>query len=637
MKHDRMGCRTVSERTTTELKRVGRRLLCTAALLPLFVAVHYLAFWLRFEGQLRPSELKGLAITLPWVISVKLIVFMWFRVYQGLRHYVTFHDLIVLAEAATAAALLITLGDYLLLTNVTVPRSVFLMDWCGTIVAIGGLQSLIRLAHERGRLPFVSSHDTPVFIVGANDTGEALLRTIHRNPKLPYRVIGFVAEEKETIGTRIGGVSVIGTLKDTCRLAEHYGVREVLIAAGELSGKEVRTLLEEGRSHGVAVKVLPSFEQLLGGSVAIRPRDVSIEDLLHRDPVQLNMAELHQWLDGRVLLVTGSAGSIGSEICRQLLHFSPKRLVLVDRSETGQFFLAHELNQLAEGQDIDVCLADISDAVRMEQVFQNYRPDVVFHAAAYKHVPMMEANPGEAIKNIVLATKCVADLAARYDVTSFVMISTDKAVNPTSIMGASKRVAELYVQSLSEISPCRFVTVRFGNVLDSAGSVVPIFREQIARGGPVTVTHPEMVRFFMTIPEASQLVIQAGVMGQGGEIFVLDMGEPIRIVDLAHDIIRLSGLTIHDDIEIKFCGMRPGEKMYEELHGESEKRIFTSHPKIMVAECERYNVFTVRAGIDRLGNLTEASTERIVQELIRVVPEFESARPSAPPRRLLAA
>jgi FlaA1/EpsC-like NDP-sugar epimerase len=347
--------------------------------------------------------------------------------------------------------------------------------------------------------------------------------------------------------------------------------------------------------------------------------------------VRLDQAALHRWIEGGVLLVTGSAGSIGSEICRQLLQFKPRKLVLVDRSETGQFFLERELRRLAPEADIEICLGDVCDGPRMNSIFVKHRPDIVFHAAAYKHVPLMEAHPGEAVKNICIATRMLADLAHQRGVRSFVMISTDKAVNPTSVMGACKRIAELYVQALAEASACRFVTVRFGNVLDSAGSVVPIFRQQIEEGGPVTVTDPEMRRYFMTIPEASQLVIQAGAMGQGGEIFVLDMGQPVRIMDLAEDMIRFSGLEPGRDIDIEITGMRPGEKLYEELHTHSERHRPTAHPKIVVAADRPGDLAELRSALAELGDVTEQPPMLIRERVEQLVPELRRQRDLAGP------
>ena len=624
--------------TRTQYRTHGRRLACAAALLPVFLLVHYAAYWLRFDGQLTRHELNLLASTVLYVGAVKLVIFGWFRVYQSWSRYLTFHDLVTIVQASTVSSLLLSAVDHLALPSLAVPRSIFLMDWAATIVAVGALRSLARLVKERGYLRRPSRGKTPVLIVGANDSGEALLRIIRCSRTLRYRVVGFVADDATRRGDRIGGVPVLGTLEQTCALAELHHVSEVLITAGELSGKQVRLLIEQGQHRGVAVKVLPSYEQLLHGCLDLRPREVMIEDLLHRDPVQLDQQQLRRWTDDRVLMVTGSAGSIGSEICRQLLQFTPGRLVAVDRSENGQFFLHRELQRLAPDHDIEICLADVNDTSRMEQVIQHHRPDIIFHAAAYKHVPLMEAHCGEAMKNIVLMTQSLADLAHENDVKSFVMVSSDKAVNPTSVMGVCKRVAELYVQSLAAHSSCRFVTVRFGNVLDSAGSVVPIFREQIARGGPVTVTHRDMVRYFMTIPEAAQLVIQAGAMGQGGEIFVLDMGNPVRIVDLASDMIQLSGLRVGEDIEIQFVGIRPGEKLYEELHLAGERQLATAHPKITVAESTHVGMEDVSRTIRRLANLTDAPNQYILDELKRGVPEFQLQQPldEVAPLRLVA-
>jgi FlaA1/EpsC-like NDP-sugar epimerase len=375
-----------------------------------------------------------------------------------------------------------------------------------------------------------------------------------------------------------------------------------------------------GREHGFRVKVLPSYEQLLEERVAVHPRAVAIEDLLSRPSVEIDLSAIRDWLAGQVVMVTGSAGSIGSEICRQLLKLGPQRLVLVDRAETGQFFLERELLRLTSKVEVEACLADLTDRERLETLFRETRPDIVFHAAAYKHVPLMESHCGEAVKNIVLATRNVVDLADAHGAKALVMISTDKAVNPTSVMGSCKRLAEQYVQSRSAGSKCRFVTVRFGNVLDSSGSVVPIFREQIARGGPVTVTHAEITRYFMLIPEAAQLVIQAGAMGRGGEVFVLDMGEPVRILDLAHDMIRLSGMRVGDDIEVQIVGLRPGEKLYEELYDAGEVHQRTCHPKIMVAASGQRHVLEVIRDIGRLEGLINEPNDTLKAALREIVP-----------------
>ncbi|MEX0587051.1 MAG: nucleoside-diphosphate sugar epimerase/dehydratase, partial [Pirellulales bacterium] len=463
---------------------------------------------------------------------------------------------------------------------------------------------------------FLSSADE-VPADGASAAGAAHWHEDLDAGRLEQHVRGYFSptDDPRMLGSQIGGVPVVTNLELACEYARLNSIAKILITADALTGRRLRELVESGRERGVGVQVLPSLEQLLTGRVDLRPREVSIEDLLRRDPVQLDLDGLHDWIAGRVVLVTGSAGSIGSEICRQVLRFAPRKLIAVDRSENGQFFLERELQQLAAETQVEICLADVQDGLRLSRLFREHSPEIVFHAAAYKHVPLMESHPGEAVKNICVATRLIADLAHQHDVSSFVLISTDKAVEPSSVMGACKRVGELYVQSLAAHSRCRFVTVRFGNVLDSAGSVVPIFREQIARGGPVTVTHPDMRRYFMTIPEASQLVIQAGAIGKGGEVFVLDMGEPVRIADLAVDLIRHSGLRPGVDIEIEFVGIRPGEKLVEELLCHDEQRLPTIHSKIMVAERRTGDVHKIRQSICRLAELADMSPNDVPGQL----------------------
>ncbi len=620
----------------SELLAVVRQWSGALTFFPVFVGSYYFSYWLRFEGELKPADLRLFWSTVTLVVVVKLVVFSWLRTHQQWKRFVTFYDLLALIRAATSSLLLIVLADRFLLPGSRIPRSVYLLDWGTTIVVLGGFRALLRFIHESSWRLRLTSDKICTFIVGADDAGEALLRAIIRNGKLTYRVVGFIDEDPRRVGIRVCGVPVVGTVDQTCRLAKRYGVREVLIAAGGLSGKEVRKLVDEARRHAVSVKVLPSYEQLITGKMAIQPRPVSIDDLLRRAPVRLDVGQNCRWVAGRVLMVTGSAGSIGSEICRQLLKFSPKRLVLVDRTENGQFFLERELRPLAAGAELEVCIADVLDRRRMRAIFNQHRPEILFHAAAYKHVPLMEANPGEAVKNIVLATRRVADLAAACRVESFVLVSTDKAVNPTSVMGACKRVAELYVQSLADASSCRFVTVRFGNVLDSEGSVVQIFRRQIAAGGPVTVTDRRMQRYFMTIPEAASLVVQAGAVGRSGEILVLDMGNPVRIVDLAVDLIRLSGLEVGEDIDIEVVGLRPGEKLFEELRADGEDCLPTPHPKIVVAGQNARNHQDVAQSIDRLGELADDPPGAILRQLGQIVAEYLAPPPREKPDRRAA-
>lgn len=606
-----------------------RQLFWMVVFLPIFCAIYYLAFWLRFEGSFNTDGVLGengfrmFRSTVLWAVGLKTFTFWSTGVYKIRSRYITTRDVFNLARAATISSAALVMVDYLVFPQFMLPRSVFLIDWGSTILVVCGFCAVIRMIQDSSRILRQQENCKPTFIIGANESGAALLRMIERNKNSCLRVVGFLDDHVSRIGTRINNVPVLGSLQEMCDLAERYEVSEILLPADEFPGKTIRQLVEAGNSADIKVQVLPSYQQLLSGKVEMKPRPVCIEDLLGREPVELDMPNIRNWMDDRVLMVTGSAGSIGSEICRQLLQFSPRKLILVDRSENSQFYLERELHKLGYAGRFDVVIADINDSKRIRAVMQEFQPDILFHAAAYKHVPLMESNPGEAVKNIALATKHLADLAEEFEVDSFVMISSDKAVNPTNVMGANKRIAELYVQSLAARSKCHFVTVRFGNVLGSAGSVVPIFTQQIQNGGPITVTDERMQRFFMTIPEASQLVIQAGAMGRGGEIFVLDMGEPVRITDLAADLVRLSGLKLGEDIEIEFTGLRPGEKLYEELHVDGEKHLPTCHPKIMVAEKVSFSEQFILEAFERLSRLTEQPSPLILAEIQRILPEFQ--------------
>ena len=415
-------------------------------------------------------------------------------------------------------------------------------------------------------------------------------------------------------------------------MAERKHVQRALITIANAPGDKIRRITELCRNAKVEAKIIPGIYEIVGDKVNLsRIREVAIEDLLGREPVQLDEAVVSSAIGARVVLVTGAGGSIGSELCRQLCRFGPERLILVERFENALFEIHRELASAYSHLRIDPVIADVTDAVRMEQIFHDTKPELVIHAAAHKHVPMMEWNPGEAVKNNVGGTRVLADLSDRFGVQRFVLVSTDKAVNPTSVMGATKRVAEIYTQALSRNSPTKFVTVRFGNVLGSAGSVIPIFRDQIAKGGPITVTHPEMRRYFMTIPEASQLVLQAGAMGEGGEIFILDMGEPVKIVDLARDLITLSGLRPEEDIEIRFSGVRAGEKLFEELSTDAEHADKTKHPKVFIGRIKAHAWDAVTIGVETLLDLANSTAhDRIRGAIGELVPEYQSARAMSP-------
>ncbi|QDU87403.1 UDP-N-acetyl-alpha-D-glucosamine C6 dehydratase [Pirellulimonas nuda] len=596
--------------------------LSTLLLYAVLAAVSYAAaFALRFGGVVPPQYVDVLIGSIGLATCAKLAACYWFGLHKGFSRYLSFDDLIVIGKATTLGSIALTFADALLMPLASLPRGVLVIDWGATLMTLGLVRAAPRaLRHFPG---FAAAGRGPrALIVGADDDGEALLRALRGSRTAPRRVVGFLDADPRRQGRRIGGVPVLGAADRLSYWVARLHIEEVLISGG-MNGRDVRMLVDAAEQCGVRVCVLPSYDRLLQGSVAVQPRPVAIEDLLRRDPVQLDQASLHGFVGGQTVLVTGSAGSIGSELCRQLLALGPKRLVLVDRSETGQFFLERELTLGGSGVEVTAMLADMTDVDRLRVVFDQTRPDVVFHAAAYKHVPLMESHPGEGIKNIVLATRNVAELAHEFDCGTLVMISTDKAVNPTSVMGSCKKLAERYVQARAAAGR-RFITVRFGNVLDSAGSVVPIFRQQIAAGGPITITHPDIVRYFMMIPEAAQLVIQAGALGAGGEIFVLDMGEPVRIVDLARDMIHLSGLREGEDIEIEVVGLRPGEKLYEELYGDEETHAPTSHPKIMAAASAAVSLLKVTRDINRLEALANAPADVVRAALGEVVPRLES-------------
>ncbi len=577
-----------------------------------------------------------LALALP----IKLLVFQYTGQYRGSWRYVSLRDLFDVISASLMATFLF-LSAYFILENVwnhffhlrlidssSVPAlrqsSVFALDWAATIVFVSAARVLIRFYFEDLQSGRPGTAVRRVLIVGAGNTGEAVLREILRMGRERFLCVVFLDDTVAHLHGRIHGVEVIGRTHQIRELCLLHTVDEVLIALPHAGPRTIRELVKHCEGMGVRFRTVPAVADLMEGRVQVSQiREVDIADLLGREPVRLDVERIAEQLKGRIALVTGAGGSIGSEMCRQIAAFEPQRLILVERAENNLFEIDRELRRHCPQLDVVACVADIGDHERIRTIFRLHRPAIVFHAAAHKHVPMMEINPGEAIKNNILGTMSVADACAEAGVARMVMISTDKAVNPTSIMGCTKRVAEMYVQLLSDAGPTQFITVRFGNVLGSSGSVVPIFRRQILEGGPVTVTHPDMIRYFMTIEEAAQLVLQAGTMGKGGEIYVLHMGDPVRIVDLARDMITLSGLRPGVDIEIVFSGKRPGEKLYEELLSEGEHVGDTAHPKIGIWKHRTHDREIVLRGIDRLRALADDGGEdKIHTELKRMVPEY---------------
>jgi len=629
--------------------RLRRRIKTLAWLLPMLALSLTGAFLLRFDAQLTSERWQQLLSALPMVLAVKTVVFAFGKLGRIWHAFVSLHDALRLVRAITFATIALASTDYFLNAGQMLPRGVVLIDASLTALLLGGCLTLRRVNRERRerRRYLDGSMRQSVLIAGNAVASEVFLRSLRTGHNPKYKPVGLVTDRHRMLHREVAGVPIVGLVAETAEAAARCNVSTVLLISGALCGSQVRTVLGQCRDAGIEVQVVPDVNRIVDGQVDFQPRQVAIEDLLGRETVSLDSSKLRQWVSGRTVLVTGSCGSIGSELSRQLLALQPARLLLMDRSETGQFFLGRELEAAVGLGAADIIVADATDEQRMESLFEHYQPEIVFHAAAYKHVPLMEQHPGEAVKNIVGATRHLADLAKRNGVETFVMVSTDKAVNPTSVMGCCKRVAELYVQSLNETSShdhatssdepsCRFVTVRFGNVLGSAGSVIPVFRQQIATGGPITITHRDMTRFFMTIPEASQLVIQAGCVGEGGEIFVLDMGEPVRIIDLAADMVRLSGLNLGTDIELKETGLRPGEKLYEELYADNETRRPTKYEKILVAECVTMAPLEILRHVKRLLNRAEQDGALIREDLQMVVPSYQPDGQRTPARTVAA-
>jgi FlaA1/EpsC-like NDP-sugar epimerase len=608
----------------------------------------FLAMLVRFDWEVPSVMFRQLVIVLPYVVVLQYAFLSGFGITRFSWRYISLRDAVrIFGAIASVTALLVALrflsplfvDRFPLARYGIVPLGVLLGDFVLSFIGIAGVRALRRILgehvtskqYEREEAPL-----TPTLLVGAGQGGVLIAQEIARRPDLGILPVAFVDDDPVKQGAVIHGIKVRGTSADLRRLAQRHGAKQALITISNAPGSAIRRIADACKGAGLTVKIVPGAYEIVGGRVNLsRIREVAIEDLLRREPVKLGTESVAGIVCGHSVLVTGAGGSIGSELCRQVAACRPSRLVLVERSENNLFEIHSELCGRFADVEVVPCVADITDVPRITSVFREHRPLVVFHAAAYKHVPMMEWNPAEAVKNNILGTQVVADLADSLAVERFVMISTDKAVNPTSVMGATKRAAELYVQALSRQSATHFVTVRFGNVLGSAGSVIPIFRRQIQDGGPITVTHPDMTRYFMTIPEAVQLVLQAAALSSGGETFILDMGQPVRIIDLAHDLIRLSGLEPDKDIEIRYTGIRPGEKLFEELSTVGEGIQRTTHPKIFTGTYDPPHLPGLRAHLETLGALCKSTNPSgIPRALAQIVPEFgDDSADSEPPSR----
>lgn len=594
------------------------------------------AFWLRFNLARIPSEFLHQALLMVPVVLVGQGIMLWyFGLYRGVWRFASLPDLVRILKASAAGIAITSVTIFVLTRLVFIPRSVFVLDGLLLVLLLGGPRFLYRWTKDRH---LYGKSGKKVLIVGAGRAAEMLVRDLLRDPDHTYQPTGFVDDDPEKHDIDIHGIPVMGTVDEIPAIAADRDVDLILIALPSATPAQMRRIVGTCESTGIHFRTLPRIEDLVTGQVSIRElREVKLDDLLGREAVSLDWQAITRGMRGRIVLVSGGGGSIGSELCRQIARLEPARLVLLEQSEFNLYAIELELRREFPGLPLAVFLGSVTDAVVVEQVFQAHQPNIVFHAAAYKHVPMLEGQVRAAVANNVLGTRCLASVADKHGCDAFVMISTDKAVNPSNVMGATKRVAEIYCQGLDACSNTRFITVRFGNVLGSAGSVIPLFQKQIADGGPVTVTHPQITRYFMTIPEAAQLILQASVIGRGGEIFVLDMGEPVRIAYLAEQLILLSGKKPGEDIEVVYTGLRPGEKLYEELFHEAEQLVDTGHPKIMLARSRPIDVASMEGIFADLTQACDTNSEVRLRELLRaLVPEQlepgSSAEGTAGPR-----
>lgn len=592
---------------------------------------------LRYNFSLSSEDFNNFISTLPLVIAIRLVFFILFRTYSGIIRFTGTQDAIRLFKATGLGSVTILSISLLYFYNspesrVLIPTSVIIIDFVSAVFLLTSFRLAAKILYVQ--ITRSTEEKKRVAIFGAGQAGLITKRTLDQDRSANVKVVAFFDDELSKSGKTVEGVKIFNGGNDLRVILPKYSIDELIISTNSLSLQRKQQIIEECLQHNIKVLNVPPVDKWINGELSFHQlKNVRIEDLIERDTIELDKKVIARQLKGKRVMITGAAGSIGSEIVRQVLPFFPEKILLVDKAETPLYHLENELLEVdksAIGNSIEMFVADVTDKTRMKAIFEAYKPDFIYHAAAYKHVPLMESNPSEAVKTNVLGTKTMADLAVEYGAEKFVFVSTDKAVNPTNIMGASKRIAEIYIQSLNnseQYNYCktRFITTRFGNVLGSNGSVIPRFRKQIEEGGPITVTHPEITRYFMTIPEACQLVLEAGAMGKGGEIFIFDMGKSIKIVDLAKKMIKLSGLTLGKDIQIVFTGLRPGEKIKEELLNDSENTIATHHPKIMIAKVRTYDFNLVNNDtIDLLNINTKQQQESIVRKMKDIVPEFIS-------------
>ncbi len=584
------------------------------------VFAYWFAFALRFNFSIPDVHLNMFLSTLPVLVIIRVLCFYFFGLYAGVWRYASMNDLLRILKATILSSCLFFAYIGLVYHLIDFSRSVFIIDWFIIVFLIGGSRFMYRLFREFYPVR-VNRTKKRVLIVGAGRAGEMLLREMKQSVRIGYKPIGFLDDNKAKKGLRIHGVPVLGKVDDLAKVVDKKQIEEAVIAIPSLTGKEMRRIIGLCDSAGIGCKTVPAISDILNGSVHVNQiREIRIEDLLGRERVELNKEQIREYLTGKRVLVTGAAGSIGSELCRQIMKMEPEQLILYERVENELYRIDREFGEAFRGKGYVMVLGDILDTDRLRWAMDTFKPQAVFHAAAYKHVPIMESHPLEAVRNNIQGTYNVVKASLDSGVDKFVLISTDKAVSPANVMGATKRIAELICQGMNSEKKTKFIAVRFGNVLNSAGSVIPLFKDQIMKGGPVTVTHPDMTRYFMSIPEAAQLVMQAGALGKGGEIFVLDMGEPVKITDLAQDMIRLMGFKVGDDIDIVYTGLRPGEKLHEELVSQEEESIKTMHGKITMVQSPPVDWPSLRTRIETVLTINGNDPTKVLETLSALIP-----------------
>lgn len=593
----------------------------------------YIALLLKYDFIVDARYMKLFKVSIIPVVVFMIIFNRIFNLYNNMWKYASIDELLSIVYSVSLTNIVFIVYSYILShMNITktvfyrFPYTVHIIFWMLCIILLGGTRFAYRASYEKKKnMESANENRIKLLIIGAGDAAATLIKEIRRSKKLNYDIIGLIDDDSEKLGRLIYGIKIVGNRNDINKFCSENSIGEIIVAMPSALEEDRKEIFNICKNTKCKLRTFPSISDIIDGKFNMKKiRDVSIEDLLGRDEVKLNTENIEKYIKGKNVLVTGGGGSIGSELCRQISKFNPDTLVILDIYENNAYDLQMELNYKCPNLNKEVIIASIRDKSRLDEIFEKYKPDVVFHAAAHKHVPLMEVNPMEAIKNNVLGTFNVLKCCDEYNVKKFVQISTDKAVNPTNIMGATKRFCELMVQAFDKISRTEFVAVRFGNVLGSNGSVIPLFKKQIAHGGPVTVTHPDINRFFMTIPEAAQLVIQAGAMAHGGEIFVLDMGKPVKIVDLAKDLITLSGFNPESDIKIEFTGLRPGEKLYEELLMNEVALTSTEHEKIHVEKPMNIDMSFIEKSINDFKDvLKENDKEKIYKVMAEKVPTYK--------------